>query len=91
MQTIVLDNGRPSTAKSPVLTATDISRRYGEGDTAVDALRGVSLEIANGQPTAGRDHRARQVDADAHPRRLDRPNRRRGRRSPASRSRAWRR
>ena len=52
MQTIVLDNGRPSTAKSPVLTATDISRRYGEGDTAVDALRGVSLEIANGQLTA---------------------------------------
>ncbi len=52
MQTIVLENGRPSTAKSPVLTATDISRRYGEGDTAVDALRGVSLEIASGQLTA---------------------------------------
>ncbi len=52
MQTIVLENGRPSTDKSPVLTATDISRRYGEGDTAVDALRGVSLEIASGQLTA---------------------------------------
>jgi putative ABC transport system ATP-binding protein len=35
-----------------VLSATDISRRYGEGDTAVDALRGVSLEIASGQLTA---------------------------------------
>ena len=27
-------------------------RRYGEGDTAVDALRGVSVEIAEGRLTA---------------------------------------
>ena len=26
-----------------VVTATDLSRRYGEGEAAVDALRGVSL------------------------------------------------
>jgi putative ABC transport system ATP-binding protein len=52
MQTIVLENGRPDTSRSSVLTATDISRRYGDGDTAVDALRGVSLEIASGQLTA---------------------------------------
>ncbi len=52
MQTIVLENGRPSIDTPPVLTATDISRRYGEGDTAVDALRGVSLEIASGKLTA---------------------------------------
>jgi len=35
-----------------VVTATDVTRRYGEGDTAVDALRGVSLEIAQGRLTA---------------------------------------
>jgi putative ABC transport system ATP-binding protein len=36
----------------PVVTATDVTRRYGEGDTAVDALRGVSLEIEPGKLTA---------------------------------------
>ena len=36
----------------PVVTARDLVRRYGEGDTAVDALRGVSLEIASGELTA---------------------------------------
>jgi len=35
-----------------VVTAHEISRRYGEGDTAVDALRGVSLEIEPGKLTA---------------------------------------
>ena len=29
-----------------------MTRRYGEGDTAVDALRGVSLEVAKGELTA---------------------------------------
>src|SRR5512142_2581040 len=28
-----------------VVTATDLTRRYGEGEAAVDALRGVSLEV----------------------------------------------
>jgi len=36
----------------PVVTARDLVRRYGAGDTAVDALRGVSLEIASGELTA---------------------------------------
>jgi putative ABC transport system ATP-binding protein len=36
----------------PVVTARDLVRRYGEGDTAVDALRGISLEIAAGELTA---------------------------------------
>src|SRR5215471_12891404 len=36
----------------PVVTATDLTRRYGEGDTAVDALRGVSLEVRKGELTA---------------------------------------
>ena len=35
-----------------VLSASDLTRRYGEGDTAVDALRGVSLEVPKGQLTA---------------------------------------
>src|SRR6266436_5422221 len=36
----------------PVVSATDLTRRYGEGDTAVDALRGVSLDVPKGQLTA---------------------------------------
>ena len=35
-----------------VVTAHEVTRRYGEGDTAVDALRGVSLDVAPGQLTA---------------------------------------
>ena len=37
---------------SAVVAARDITRRYGEGDTAVDALRGVSLEVQQGKLTA---------------------------------------
>ncbi|HEU0305272.1 MAG TPA: ABC transporter ATP-binding protein [Gaiellaceae bacterium] len=36
----------------PVVAAVDVTRRYGEGDTAVDALRGVSLDVARGKLTA---------------------------------------
>jgi putative ABC transport system ATP-binding protein len=36
----------------PVVTGKDLIRRYGEGDTAVDALRGVSLDIRKGELTA---------------------------------------
>jgi putative ABC transport system ATP-binding protein len=32
--------------------ADDVTRRFGQGDTAVDALRGISLTIPNGQLTA---------------------------------------
>ena len=42
-------NGDPRVA---VVKGTDIVRRYGEGDTAVDALRGVSVDIAPGRLTA---------------------------------------
>src|SRR5215468_11458351 len=35
-----------------VVVASDLERRYGEGDTAIDALRGVSLEVSRGQLTA---------------------------------------
>jgi putative ABC transport system ATP-binding protein len=35
-----------------VVTANDVVRRFGRGETAVDALRGVSLEIEQGKLTA---------------------------------------
>jgi putative ABC transport system ATP-binding protein len=43
------ENGR---ADGAVVVGTDVTRRYGSGDTAVDALRGVSLAIAQGKLTA---------------------------------------
>ena len=45
----------PSTAPPAadvVVAAQELGRRYGAGDTAVDALRGVSLEIPRGHLTA---------------------------------------
>jgi putative ABC transport system ATP-binding protein len=39
-------------APTAVVAARDVTRRYGEGDTAVDALRGVGLEVAQGKLTA---------------------------------------
>jgi putative ABC transport system ATP-binding protein len=36
----------------PVVAAHDLARRFGEGESAVDALRGVSLEVPRGQLTA---------------------------------------
>ena len=35
-----------------VVVAHEVTRRYGEGDTAVDALRGVTVEIARAKATA---------------------------------------
>ena len=39
-------------ARGAVVVASDIARRYGEGETAVDALRGVSVDIDRGRLTA---------------------------------------
>ncbi len=36
----------------PVVSAQDLTRRFGSAETAVDALRGVSLEVPKGQLTA---------------------------------------
>ena len=36
----------------PVVESHELTRRYGEGDTAVDALRGVNLEVSRGKLTA---------------------------------------
>jgi putative ABC transport system ATP-binding protein len=46
LRTVLLEN------PDAVVSARDVVRRYGEGDTAVDALRGVSVDIAPGRLTA---------------------------------------
>ena len=43
-----MENGKPGA----VVVADDVTRRYGEGDTAVDALKGVSLAVDQGKLTA---------------------------------------
>src|SRR6185503_16517668 len=40
------------THRGPVVSAEGLTRRYGEGETAVDALRGVSLDVSTGKLTA---------------------------------------
>jgi putative ABC transport system ATP-binding protein len=52
MQTEIIQNGRPPAIAAPVVTATGVVRRYGRGDTAVEALRGVSVDIDAGRLTA---------------------------------------
>ena len=53
MRTILLtDEHREQSAADAVVRASGVVRRYGEGDTAVDALRGVSVDIAKGRLTA---------------------------------------
>jgi putative ABC transport system ATP-binding protein len=42
----------PATATSAIVAATDLTRRYGEGEAAVDALRGVSVAFPSGRFTA---------------------------------------
>jgi putative ABC transport system ATP-binding protein len=42
----------PERADGVVVSARDLTRRYGEGDTAVDALRGISLDVPRGDLTA---------------------------------------
>ena len=37
---------------APVVTAHDLTRQYGSGETTVNALSGVSVEVASGQLTA---------------------------------------
>jgi len=53
MEAGTLAQSTPQVDKSlAVVSAKDVTRRYGEGDTAVDALRGVSLDVTRGQLTA---------------------------------------
>ena len=39
-------------ARATVVSARDLTRRYGSNETAVDALRGVSVDVASGELTA---------------------------------------
>jgi putative ABC transport system ATP-binding protein len=52
MQSVVVHNESPSAPAAAAVSARDLVRRYGEGDTAVFALDGVSLDIAAGRLTA---------------------------------------
>jgi putative ABC transport system ATP-binding protein len=53
MRTVVIQAERPDRHLSEaVVTARDVQRRYGEGETAVHALRSVSLDITRGRLTA---------------------------------------
>jgi putative ABC transport system ATP-binding protein len=42
----------PTQVKAPAVAASAVTRRYGDGESAVDALRGVTLEVPAGQFTA---------------------------------------
>ena len=44
-----MENGKPAAA---VVIGDEVTRRYGAGDTAVDALKGVSLDVGQGKLTA---------------------------------------
>src|SRR5437773_61020 len=49
----VVEEGIPAPAQQGIVVqAKDVTRRYGEGETAVDALRGVSLDVDAGQLVA---------------------------------------
>jgi putative ABC transport system ATP-binding protein len=53
MQTVVIQKDEAGSAlPTTVVSATDLARRYGDGDTAVDALRGIDLEVSRGKLTA---------------------------------------
>jgi putative ABC transport system ATP-binding protein len=49
----VVEEGAPAPEQQgTVVQARDLTRRYGEGATAVEALRGVSIEVASGELVA---------------------------------------
>src|SRR6266511_3289061 len=49
---VVIQNERSVAPPAAAVTAEEVTRRYGAGDTAVDALRGVSIDVASGELTA---------------------------------------
>src|SRR5437763_15721270 len=50
---VAIEKEEPQSAPAAaVVSAVELSRRYGEGDTAVDALREVSLDVEPGRLTA---------------------------------------
>ncbi len=52
MQTVLIQTDGQQANSDAVVTAAGVTRRYGEGDTSVNALRGVSLDVARGKLTA---------------------------------------
>jgi putative ABC transport system ATP-binding protein len=54
MEAVVTQKSHAGEPTGPpvLIAARDVARRYGEGDTAVDALRGVSLAVGEGDLTA---------------------------------------
>jgi putative ABC transport system ATP-binding protein len=52
VQTVLVQKDQAGARDGAVVIAKDIARRYGEGETCVDALRGVSLDVASGKLTA---------------------------------------
>jgi putative ABC transport system ATP-binding protein len=52
VETVLIQKERQQETSEAVVTATGVARRYGEGDTCVKALRGVSLDVARGKLTA---------------------------------------
>jgi putative ABC transport system ATP-binding protein len=53
MEALVIQEPARAVQRSvPVVTASGVRRRYGAGSTCVDALRGVSLDVAPGELTA---------------------------------------
>ncbi|HXY86447.1 MAG TPA: ABC transporter ATP-binding protein [Gaiellaceae bacterium] len=50
MSNVISEREEPRVSTGePVVAAQDVMRRYGEGETAVDALRGVSLDVKQGE------------------------------------------
>jgi putative ABC transport system ATP-binding protein len=47
--TALLDGAATAGSVSTAVSAADVTRRYGSGEAAVDALRGITLDIARGQ------------------------------------------
>jgi putative ABC transport system ATP-binding protein len=52
VQSVIVQNEYLPPPPAAAVSGTDLVRRYGDGDTAVYALRGVSLDIAEAQLTA---------------------------------------
>jgi putative ABC transport system ATP-binding protein len=52
VQTVLIQKEEQQATSEAVVAARDVTRRYGEGDTCVKALRGVSLDVAGGKLTA---------------------------------------
>ncbi len=52
MATMEQETKTQTPAGGTVVSAHDVTRRYGEGETAVDALRGVTLDVERGKLTS---------------------------------------